>query len=81
MFESITENIQKAIHNLKGKGSITQINIATTVKEINKALIKADVDYKLAKNITDEIQQNAIGKNAIHSLNPQQLFIKIVKYD
>jgi signal recognition particle subunit SRP54 len=69
-----------AIHTLKGYGKINELNIAAVSKEIRRALVQADVNYKLAKTITDEIQKEAIGQKVITSLTPQQLYTKIV-YD
>lgn len=80
MFESIKQRMADAIHTLKGYGKINELNIAAVSKEIRKALVQADVNYKLAKTITDEIQKEAIGQKVITSLTPQQLYTKIV-YD
>lgn len=80
MFESIKQRMADAIHTLKGHGKINELNIAAVSKEIRRALVQADVNYKLAKSITDEIQKEAIGQKVITSLTPQQLYTKIV-YD
>ena len=80
MFESIKQRMADAIHTLKGYGKINELNIAAVSKEIRRALVQADVNYKLAKTITDEIQKEAIGQKVITSLTPQQLYTKIV-YD
>ena len=61
MFDSLSLKLEKAFQNLKGQGRITEINVANTVKEIRKALIDADVNYKVAKEVTDEIREKAIG--------------------
>jgi signal recognition particle subunit SRP54 len=78
MFENLTSKIDKAIKTLKGQGKITDINIAQTVKEIRKALLDADVNYKVAKEITDKIKEKAIGQNINIAVSPGQLFTKIV---
>ena len=80
MLEFLRDNMCKAIHTLKGNGKITESNIANTTKEIRRTLIQSDVNYKLAKEITDKIKQESIGKNVITSLRPSELFTKIV-YD
>jgi signal recognition particle subunit SRP54 len=78
MFESLSTKLDKAIKTLKGQGKISDINIAQTVKEIRKALLDADVNYKVAKEITDKIKDQAIGQNISISVSPGQLFTKIV---
>ena len=78
MFENLSSKIEKALHTLKGKGSITDINIAETVKEVRKALLDADVSYPIAKEFTDHVKQEALGRNVIQSIEPGQLMIKIV---
>lgn len=77
MFETISENIERAFKVLKGQGKITEINVAETVKEIRKALLDADVNYKVAKTFTDTIKEKAMGQNVLTSLSPSQLLIKI----
>ena len=78
MFESISSKIEKALHTLRGKGSITDINIAETVKEVRRALIDADVSYPIAKEFTDNVKAEALGRNVIKSIEPGQLMVKIV---
>ncbi len=78
MFESISNKIEKALHTLRGKGSITDINIAETVKEVRKALLDADVSYPIAKEFTDKVKAEALGRNVIQSIEPGQLMVKIV---
>lgn len=78
MFESISSKIEKALHTLRGKGSITDINIAETVKEVRKALLDADVSYPIAKEFTDRVKAEALGRNVIQSIEPGQLMVKIV---
>ncbi len=77
MFESLSQKIEKAIQTLKGQGRITEINVASTIKEIRKALIDADVNYKVAKEVTDEIKVKAMGQNVLTAISPGQLLTKI----
>ena len=78
MFENLSSKIEKALHTLRGKGSITDINVAETVKEVRKALLDADVSYPIAKEFTDKVKAEALGRNVIQSLEPGQLMVKIV---
>ena len=78
MFESLSQNLDKAFKTLKGQGRITEINIATTVKEIRRALVKADVHYKVAKQVTDAVKAKALGRQVLTAVSPGQLFTKIV---
>ena len=78
MFESLSSKLEKAFKTLKGQGKISEINIAETVKEIRKALIDADVNYKIAKQFTDTVKEKALGQNVLTSLSPGQLLVKIV---
>jgi signal recognition particle subunit SRP54 len=77
MFDSLSLKLEKAFQNLKGQGRITEINVATTVKEIRKALIDADVNYKVAKDVTDEIKVKALGMDVLTAISPGQLLTKI----
>lgn len=77
MFDSLSIKIDKALQTLKGQGRITEINIATTIKEIRKALIDADVNFKVAKEVTDDIKEQAMGQNVLTSISPGQLLTKI----
>jgi signal recognition particle subunit SRP54 len=77
MFDSLSQKLEKAFQNLKGQGRITEINVATTAKEIRKALIDADVNYKVAKEVTDEIRVKAMGENVLTAISPGQLLVKI----
>ncbi len=79
MFENLSDRLDKAFKTLKGQGKITEINIASTVKEIRRALVEADVNYKIAKDFTDKIKDKAMGENVITSVSPGQLMVKIVK--
>ena len=78
MFNSLQDKLDKALHNLSGRGKITEINVAETVKEIRRALVDADVNYKVAKDLTKRVQDKAIGQNVLTSLTPGQLMTKIV---
>lgn len=78
MFSTLSQRIDKAVKNLKGKGRITEINVATTIKEIRRALVDADVNYKVAKKVTDEIKDEALGRKVLINVEPGQLLVKIV---
>jgi signal recognition particle subunit SRP54 len=79
MFNNLSDKLDKALHVLKGHGSITEINVAETLKEVRRALLDADVNYKIAKDFTNRVKEKAIGSNVLTSLNPGQLMVKIVK--
>ncbi|MCK4561733.1 MAG: signal recognition particle protein [Flavobacteriaceae bacterium] len=79
MFNNLSEKLDKAFHVLKGHGSITEINVAETLKEVRRALLDADVNFKIAKDFTNRIKEKAIGQDVLTTLNPGQLMIKIVK--
>jgi len=78
MFESLSERLEGAFKTLKGEGKISDINIATTVKEIRRALVDADVNYKTAKQFTDTVKDKAMGQNVLTAVSPGQLMVKIV---
>ncbi|MFM6983521.1 MAG: signal recognition particle protein [Chitinophagaceae bacterium] len=78
MFENLSLKIEKAFKNLKGQGRISEINVAETVKEIRRALVDADVNYKIAKDFTDQVKAKALGQNVLTSVSPGQLLTKIV---
>ena len=78
MFDNLSEKLDRAFKLLKGQGRITEINVSETVKEIRKALLDADVNYKVAKQFTDTVKQKAIGQNVLTSVSPGQLFTKIM---
>lgn len=78
MFENLSGKLDRAFKTLKGQGKITEINVATTVKEIRRALIDADVNYKVAKDVTDRIKEEALGRDVLISVSPGQLLTKIV---
>ena len=77
MFENLSIKLDKAFQTLKGQGRITEINVAATIKEIRKALIDADVNFKVAKEVTDEIKLKAMGQNVLTAISPGQLLVKI----
>ncbi|HEU4633288.1 MAG TPA: signal recognition particle protein [Flavisolibacter sp.] len=79
MFESLQDRLEGAFKNLKGEGRITELNIAATVKEIRRALVDADVNYKIAKDFTDTVKDKALGEKVINAISPSQLMVKIVK--
>jgi signal recognition particle subunit SRP54 len=79
MFSSLQEKLESAFKNLKGQARITELNIASTIKEIRRALVDADVNYKIAKEFTDKVKEKAVGEKVINSISPGQLMIKIVK--
>jgi signal recognition particle subunit SRP54 len=79
MFESLQDRLEGAFKNLKGEGRITELNIAATVKEIRRALVDADVNYKIAKDFTDTVKDKALGEKVITAISPSQLMVKIVK--
>ena len=78
MFENLSDRLEKSFKILKGQGRITEINVAETLKEIRRALIEADVNYKVAKTFTDEVKQKALGMEVIKSVNPSQMMVKLV---
>ena len=78
MFENLQDKLEGAFKNLKGQGKLTELNIAATVKDIRRALVEADVNYKIAKEFTDTIKDKAMGQNVLTSVSPGQLMTKIV---
>ena len=79
MFNNLSEKLDKALHVLKGHGRITEINVAETLKEVRRALLDADVNYKIAKDFTSKVKEKALGQNVLTTLQPGQLMVKIVK--
>ena len=77
MFDNLSERLERSFKILKGEGRITEINIAETVKDIRKALLEADVNYKTAKQFTDRVKEKAMGQNVINAVRPGQLLVKI----
>ena len=78
MFEKLSERLERSFKILKGHGSITEINVAETLKDVRKALLDADVNYKTAKQFTEQVKEKAIGQKVLTSIKPQQLMVKIV---
>ncbi len=78
MFENLSERLERSFKILKGEGRITEVNVAETLKDVRKALLDADVNYKVAKSFTDTVKNKAIGQNVLTSIHPSQLMIKIV---
>ncbi|MCB0485144.1 MAG: signal recognition particle receptor subunit alpha, partial [Flavobacteriaceae bacterium] len=72
MFNNLSDKLDKAFHVLKGHGKITEINVAETLKEVRRALLDADVNYKIAKDFTNTVKEKAIGQNVLTTLNPGQ---------
>ena len=79
MFNSLQEKLESAFKNIKGQARVTELNIASTVKDIRRALVDADVNYKIAKEFTDKVKEKALGEKVINSISPGQLMVKIVK--
>src|ERR1044071_9640415 len=79
MFNSLSEKLETAFKNIKGQARISELNIANTVKDIRRALIDADVNYKIAKEFTDKIKEKALGEKVINAISPGQLMVKIVQ--
>ena len=79
MFDNLSEKLDKAFHILKGHGKITEVNVAETLKEVRRALLDADVNFKIAKEFTTKVKEKAIGENVLTTLQPGQLLVKLVK--
>ena len=79
MFNNLSEKLDKALHVLKGHGSITEVNVAETLKEVRRALLDADVNFKIAKEFTNTVKEKALGQNVLTTLQPGQLMVKLVK--
>lgn len=79
MFENLSERLESAFKSLKGEGRINEINVASTIKEIRRALVDADVNYKIAKDFTDKVKEKATGEKVLNAVSPGQLMVKIVK--
>lgn len=78
MFENLSEKLERSFKILKGQGKITEINVAETLKDVRRALLDADVNYKVVKTFTDTVKQKALGQNVINAIKPQELMVKIV---
>ena len=79
MFNNLTDKLNSAFKVLKGQGKITEINVAETLKEVRRALLEADVNFKTAKEFTQNVKNKALGQNVLTTINPGQLMVKIVK--
>lgn len=79
MFSNLSDKLDKALHILKGHGKITEVNVADTLKEVRRALLDADVNFKIAKDFTNSVKEKAMGQNVLTSLQPGQLMVKLVK--
>jgi signal recognition particle subunit SRP54 len=79
MFENLSDRLESAFKQLKGEGRINELNIANTVKEIRRALVDADVNFKIAKEFTDRVKEKALGEKVLTAISPGQLMVKIVK--
>ena len=77
MFDNLSDKLERALKTLKGQGKITEINVAETLKEVRKALLDADVNYKVAKTFTDTVKEKALGQNVLTAVSPSQLLVKI----
>ncbi|MDR6302039.1 signal recognition particle protein [Mesonia maritima] len=79
MFDNLSDKLDKAFHVLKGHGQITEVNVAETLKEVRRALVDADVNYKIAKDFTNTVKKKALGQDVLKSLKPGQMMVKLVK--
>ena len=79
MFDSLSDKLDNAFHVLKGHGQITEVNVAETLKEVRRALVDADVNYKIAKEFTNTVKEKALGQNVLTALKPGQMLVKLVK--
>ncbi len=79
MFDSLSDKLDSALHVLKGHGQITEVNVAETLKEVRRALVDADVNYKIAKEFTSTVKEKALGQNVLTALKPGQMMVKLVK--
>jgi signal recognition particle subunit SRP54 len=79
MFESLSDKLDNALHVLKGHGQITEVNVAETLKEVRRALVDADVNYKIAKEFTTKVKEKALGQDVLTALKPGQMMVKLVK--
>jgi signal recognition particle subunit SRP54 len=78
MFENLSERIEGAFKSLKGQGKLTELNVADTIKEVRRALVDADVNYKIAKEFTDKVKEKAMGENVLNAVQPGQLMVKVM---
>ena len=77
MFENLSDKFERAFKVLKGQGQITEINVAESLKEVRRALLEADVNFKTSKEFTKRIKEKALGQNVLNSISPSQLLVKI----
>jgi signal recognition particle subunit SRP54 len=78
MFENLSEKLERSFKILKGEGHISEINVAETLKEVRRALLDADVNFKIAKTFTDTVKEKALGQNVLNSVRPGEMLVKIV---
>src|SRR5690554_5512271 len=78
MFENLSEKLERSFKLLKGQGQITEINVAETLKEVRRALLDADVNFKTAKTFTETVKEKALGQNVLTAVKPKQMMVKIV---
>ena len=78
MFENLSDRLERSFKILKGEGKITEINVAETLKDVRRALLDADVNYKVAKTFTDQVKKKALGMNVLTAIKPGQLMVKLV---
>ena len=78
MFENLSDRLERSFKILKGEGKITEVNVATTLKDVRRALLDADVNYKVAKEFTDNVKKKAMGVNVLTAVKPGQLMVKLV---
>src|SRR5690625_7825021 len=79
MLENLSEKLDKALHVLKGHGSITEVNVAETLREVRRALLDADVNFKTARDFTNRVKEKELGQDVLTTLQPGQIMVKIVK--
>ena len=79
MFENLSERLERSFKILKGQGQITEINVAESLKDVRRALLDADVNYKVAKTFTEEVKEKALGQNVLNAVSPGQLMVKITQ--
>ncbi|MDD2612815.1 MAG: signal recognition particle receptor subunit alpha, partial [Bacteroidales bacterium] len=78
MFENLSDRLERSFQILKGQGKITEINVAETLKDVRRALLDADVNYKIAKKFTEDVKGKAMGQDVLKSVKPKEMMIKIV---
>uniref|UniRef100_UPI003561EDB5 signal recognition particle receptor subunit alpha n=1 Tax=Mangrovibacterium sp. TaxID=1961364 RepID=UPI003561EDB5 len=78
MFENLNEKLERSFKLLKGQGKITEINVAETLKEVRRALLDADVNFKIAKSFTETVKEKALGENVLNAVKPGEMMVKVV---